>query len=84
MIVILDSNQLFSNNSAESIINYRSWILGLQTFELPVALTLSPEAWTPEGGLITAAFKLKRKVVQVHFQADINRMYEQAQREGLA
>ena len=47
-------------------------------FELPVALTLSPEPWTPEGGLITAAFKLKRKVVQAHFQADINRMYEEA------
>jgi long-subunit acyl-CoA synthetase (AMP-forming) len=40
-------------------------------------LTLSPEPWTPEGGLITAAFKLKRKVVQSYFQADINRMYEE-------
>ena len=43
-----------------------------------MALTLSPEPWTPEGGLITAAFKLKRKVVQAYFQADINRMYEEA------
>ena len=55
-----------------------SSIAGLQSFELPVALTLSPEPWTPEGGLITAAFKLKRKVVQAYFQADINRMYEEA------
>ena len=83
MILKLVCNELFSNYSAQSDIHNCSCTIGLQTFELPVALTLSPEAWTPEGGLITAAFKLKRKVVQVHFQADINRMYEQAQREGL-
>ena len=54
-----------------------SSIAGLQSFELPVALTLSPEPWTPEGGLITAAFKLRRKAVQARFQGDISRMYEE-------
>ena len=49
---------------------------GLQRFELPTALTLCTEQWTPESGLITAAFKLKRKVVQGFYQTHINRMYE--------
>ena len=53
---------------------------GLKSFELPAALTLAPpeEPWTPEGGLITAAFKLRRKAVQARFQGDISRMYEEA------
>ena len=49
---------------------------GLEKFELPSALTLIEEAWTPESGLITAAFKLKRKILQGFYQTDINRMYE--------
>ncbi len=49
---------------------------GLERFELPTALTLCREQWTPESGLITAAFKLKRKVVQGFYQSHIDRMYE--------
>ncbi|TRY80383.1 hypothetical protein TCAL_14529 [Tigriopus californicus] len=50
---------------------------GLEKFEIPSALTLCPDPWTPESGLITAAFKLKRKVVQRQFQDRINQMYSQ-------
>lgn len=47
----------------------------LQKFELPGAVKLVTELWTPDSGLVTAAFKLKRKVIQEHYQSDINRMY---------
>lgn len=48
---------------------------GLENFEIPAALTLVGDQWTPESGLITAAFKLKRKVIQNMYQRDIDRMY---------
>ena len=48
---------------------------GLEKFEIPAAITLIAESWTPESGVITAAFKLKRKVIQNLYQRDIDRMY---------
>jgi len=47
----------------------------LEKFELPGAVTLCQELWTPESDLVTAAFKLKRKPLQKFYQLDINRMY---------
>jgi len=47
----------------------------LEKFELPGAVTLVKESWTPDSGLVTAAFKLKRKQIQDHYQSEINRMY---------
>ncbi|XP_046646817.1 long-chain-fatty-acid--CoA ligase 4-like [Daphnia pulicaria] len=47
----------------------------LQKFEVPQALTLLSDIWTPDSGLVTAAFKLKRKNIQDHYQFLINRMY---------
>lgn len=49
---------------------------GLEKFELPGALTLIQELWTPESGLVTAAFKLKRKPIQDYYQKELKRMYE--------
>ena len=48
---------------------------GLEKFEIPTKLTLYPVVWMPDSGLVTAAFKLKRKAIQSAFQADIDRMY---------
>ena len=48
---------------------------GLEKFEIPTVITLYPEVWVPESGLVTAAFKLKRKALQTAFQSDIDRMY---------
>merc|ERR1719347_1057006 len=48
---------------------------GLEKFEIPTKVTLYPAVWMPESGLVTAAFKLKRKALQSAFQADIDRMY---------
>lgn len=49
--------------------------LGLEKFELPGAVTLITDLWTPESGLVTAAFKLKRKPITDFYQKDLKRMY---------
>ena len=74
------TTQYFFGASLDHFLNLEpNSILGLEKFELPSALTLIEEAWTPESGLITAAFKLKRKILQGFYQTDINRMYETQQ-----
>ncbi|XP_048838920.1 long-chain-fatty-acid--CoA ligase 4-like isoform X2 [Brienomyrus brachyistius] len=47
----------------------------LQRFEIPVKVRLSPDPWTPETGLVTDAFKLKRRELRNHYLNDIERMY---------
>uniref|UniRef100_A0A8C7P6B4 long-chain-fatty-acid--CoA ligase n=1 Tax=Oncorhynchus mykiss TaxID=8022 RepID=A0A8C7P6B4_ONCMY len=47
----------------------------LERFEIPRKIRLSAEPWTPETGLVTDAFKLKRKELKSHYQEDIERMY---------
>lgn len=47
----------------------------LTKFEIPTKITLVHEPWTPESGLVTAAFKIKRKEIQTRFKADFTRMY---------
>ncbi|XP_041919056.1 long-chain-fatty-acid--CoA ligase 3a [Alosa sapidissima] len=47
----------------------------LERFEIPRKLRLSAEPWTPETGLVTDAFKLKRQQLKSHYQQDIERMY---------
>jgi len=47
----------------------------LEKFEIPQAVKLVSEVWTPDLGLVTAAFKLKRKTIQDRYQHLIDRMY---------
>lgn len=47
----------------------------LEKFEIPGAVTLTDIEWTPDSGLVTAAFKLKRKPLVNHYKKDIARMY---------
>jgi long-chain acyl-CoA synthetase len=47
----------------------------LEKFEIPAAITLCKDVWTAEGGLVTAAFKIKRKVIQERYKEEIKRMY---------
>lgn len=47
----------------------------LERFEIPHKIRLSPDPWTPETGLVTDAFKLKRKELKTRYQDDIERMY---------
>jgi long-subunit acyl-CoA synthetase (AMP-forming) len=36
---------------------------------------LLEQPWTPESGMVTAAFKLKRQTIEATFKSDIDRMY---------
>ncbi|XP_076436077.1 long-chain-fatty-acid--CoA ligase 4-like isoform X2 [Babylonia areolata] len=47
----------------------------LERFEIPQKFTMIPEPWTPDTGLVTDAFKLKRKNIDQHFKQEINAMY---------
>lgn len=47
----------------------------LERFEIPRKISLSSDPWTPETGLVTDAFKLKRKELKTHYQRDIEKMY---------
>ena len=49
----------------------------LQKFEIPRSVRLAPDPWTPDTGLVTAAFKIKRKVVEEKFKDDIEDMYKE-------
>lgn len=54
----------------------RNIFLGkLEKFEIPAAVKLVKEVWSPDMGLVTAAFKLKRKDIQERYKQEINRMY---------
>ncbi|XP_060803085.1 long-chain-fatty-acid--CoA ligase 4 isoform X1 [Amyelois transitella] len=48
---------------------------GLERFEVPAAVKLCTEVWSPDMGLVTAAFKIKRKDIQERYKDDIKRMY---------
>ena len=48
---------------------------GLERWEIPKAIKLVDEPWTPESGLVTAAFKLRRRQIQDKFQELIDLMY---------
>ncbi|KAL3282329.1 hypothetical protein HHI36_005516 [Cryptolaemus montrouzieri] len=47
----------------------------LEKFEIPAAVKIVTEVWSPDMGLVTAAFKLKRKDIQERYKSEINRMY---------
>ena len=53
---------------------------GLKFFEMPGAITLVTEDWTPESGLVTSTSKVKRKPIQDFYQKEINSMYGKQKR----
>lgn len=47
-------------------------------FEVPGAICLVKDLWVPESGLVTAAFKLKRKEIEKKYRTEIDRMFKSA------
>jgi len=51
----------------------------LKTFEIPKAVYLCADEWTPANGLLTAALKLKRGPITALFKAELAQMYAENQ-----
>ncbi|XP_010532962.1 PREDICTED: long chain acyl-CoA synthetase 8 [Tarenaya hassleriana] len=47
----------------------------LDKFEMPGKIKLVPEPWTPESGLVTAAFKIKREQLKSKFKDELQKLY---------
>lgn len=47
----------------------------LNKFEIPSKIALCEEAWTPETGLVTAAFKIRRKEINEKYKKVIKELY---------
>ncbi|XP_025080298.1 long-chain-fatty-acid--CoA ligase 4-like isoform X2 [Pomacea canaliculata] len=58
-----------------NILNKHATTSKLEKFEIPQKYTLVPEPWLPDTGLVTDAFKLKRKNIDQHFKNEIDTMY---------
>lgn len=48
----------------------------LQKFEITTKITLLPDPWTPESGLVTAALKIKREQLKTNFKDELRKLYE--------
>ena len=48
---------------------------GLKKFEIPRRIHLISTPWTPDTGLVTATFKLKRKIIYVRYEKVIKKLY---------
>ncbi|KAG1714093.1 Long-chain-fatty-acid--CoA ligase 4 [Nymphon striatum] len=47
----------------------------LSKFETPQRIFLCDEPWTPDTGVVTSTFKLKRKAIETKFMNEIKKMY---------
>lgn len=56
--------------------------LPVQSFEIPKAVHLSAEEWTPENGMLTPTFKIKREIVKRAFQTELEALYAQLKQKG--
>jgi len=48
---------------------------GLSRWEIPAAVYLTNELWTPDTGMVTAALKLCRKKIEAQYKVIVNEMY---------
>ncbi|XP_077222394.1 long chain acyl-CoA synthetase 8-like [Tasmannia lanceolata] len=46
----------------------------LDKFEIPAKIKLMPDPWTPESGLVTAAFKIKREQLKTRFKDELSKL----------
>ncbi|XP_028967670.1 long-chain-fatty-acid--CoA ligase 4 [Galendromus occidentalis] len=51
----------------------------LQKMEIPTKVKLCSEQWLPDTGLVTAALKIRRNIIQDFYRSDIDRMYAESE-----
>lgn len=71
-------NQKLNNIIRQEIVEL-SHSRKLNKFEVPGAIYITKEMWLPESGLVTAAFKLKRKEIEKFYRKEIDQMFKAAQ-----
>jgi len=54
---------------------------GFKGMEMLQAVVLTPDEWTPENELVTAAQKIQRKKIAVQFDREIKEAYKSSQGE---
>lgn len=47
----------------------------LEKFEIPVNIQVCRESWTPDNGLVTAAYKIRRKEILKYYKTDIEKLF---------
>merc|ERR1711915_22090 len=52
-------------------------INGLKKFEIPRTVHLTPNVWTPDTNLVTAAFKIRRKMIYNVFEKEFQNLYDE-------
>lgn len=73
MSVLCDNKEI--EKEILRLVNEQAKLGKLERYEIPQKIRLCSEPWTPESGLVTDAFKLKRKSLESHYLADIKQMY---------
>lgn len=59
-----------------SFFSHSSTSIGkLNKFEIPAAITICKEAWTPESGLVTANLKINRRKIYEYYENEIQQMF---------
>lgn len=61
--------------AASDIIVSHARKANLQKTEIPLKVKLCSEDWQPDTGLVTAAYKIRRKNIQLFYQLQIDQMY---------
>ncbi|XP_050530639.1 fatty acid CoA ligase Acsl3 isoform X2 [Daktulosphaira vitifoliae] len=76
----IDPEELYTNKQLVKMVLDELTAYGqsnkLQRFEIPVALKICTEIWTPDNDLVTAAFKIKRREIYEKYKTDIENLYQ--------
>lgn len=49
--------------------------MGLEKFECPKKVLLTLDEWTPDNGLVTASFKLRRRFIEKKYEAGLASLF---------
>ena len=50
--------------------------MGLEKVEYPQKVFLILDEWTPDTGLVTAAFKIRRRFIILRYENEVNALYK--------